>query len=410
MKKLFLIFTILFACALPVTGFAEHSEMSAIINKYCKKVPNRIFTLDVFLSEETNTIECELVCGGGYKAEYTQAQIDADVEAFCAKQRIQYNNVVEENKKPVSILQIDKSTNATDTETGSAGAVYFNEEVNDEYDPTQDSQGAPFAPTQNNAWNTNYEDSDETSETENTINPDKSLLAQLGTKKTTTKKTDGKTRKTLLLDAYLKYCDDEGFSAPNTLDLGAKYAAEPTIDCDGEKGKVILHCYKRKDISQSLNQDDLKYFCSPDKITNFIIQTTTRPSTHIRDCNTNEKKAINATDCKISPDGKYSDIKCDNQKGYRPNANLTACEKSGRQETNKKCTQEQLTQLNAQSGKLYYYAETPNTQYCGITQCKNNFVINNDKPQEKCVCPTEKGFEEKEGKCVKKNEIGRAHV
>ena len=79
-------------------------------------------------------------------------------------------------------------------------------------------------------------------------------------------------------------------------------------------------------------------------------------------------------------------------------------------ETNKKCTQEQLTQLNAQSGKLYYYAETPNTQYCGITQCKNNFVINNDKPQEKCVCPTEKGFEEKNGKCVKKNDTNTINI
>ena len=219
--------------------------------------------------------------------------------------------------------------------------------------------------------------------------------------------TDTKTRNTLLSKAYSKYCDDEGYTPSHpTTALGERYAAKPTIDCSGEKGKVTLNCYKIKDIQQSLNQEDLKHFCSPDKITNFTIKTVTRPSTHIRDCKAKEKNAINATACKISADGKYSNIECDNQKGYWLNATSTACEKSGRQETNKKCTSDQLNQLNAKSGKLYYYAETPNTQYCGITKCNDNFVIDNSQQQEKCVCPTTNNeFELKDGKCVKKSDV-----
>ena len=139
--------------------------------------------------------------------------------------------------------------------------------------------------------------------------------------------TDTKTRNTLLSKAYSKYCDDEGYTpSRNTTELGERYAAKPTIDCSGEKGKVTLNCYKIKDIQQSLNQEDLKHFCSPDTITNFTIKTVTRPSTHIRKCKADEKKSINATDCKISAGGKYSDIECKN--GYTKNADETKCEKS----------------------------------------------------------------------------------
>lgn len=139
--------------------------------------------------------------------------------------------------------------------------------------------------------------------------------------------TDTKTRDALLSKAYSKYCDDEGYTPSGfPTHYGANYADQPTIDCSGEKGKVTLNCYKIKDIQQSLNQEDLKHFCSPDKITNFTIKTVTRPSTHIRKCKADEKKSINATDCKISAGGKYSDIECKN--GYTKNADETKCEKS----------------------------------------------------------------------------------
>ncbi len=139
--------------------------------------------------------------------------------------------------------------------------------------------------------------------------------------------TDTKTRDTLLSKAYSKYCDDEGYTPSEfPTHYGANYADQPTIDCSGEKGKVTLNCYKIKDIQQSLNQEDLKHFCSPDTITNFTIKTVTRPSTHIRDCKAKEKNAINATACKISAGGEYSDIVCKN--GYEIASGATKCEKS----------------------------------------------------------------------------------
>lgn len=248
----------------------------------------------------------------------TRSQMQSDVEAYCTQKSdaFEYDPLDdfeepenEENDTPIRMNAQVEELSEADGVTAYA-----------EFDPSQDSQDAPYATQQNNSWNTNYNDSDKT--------PD---------------------------------------SAP-----------APTQD---------------KSASTMIAQD-----------------ATRKAEKNKKNCTPAQRNKINATDCKISPDGKYSDIKCDNQKGYRLNANSTACEKSSRQETNKKCTQEQLTQLNAQSGKLYYYAETPNTQYCGITQCKNNFVINNDKPQEKCVCPTEKGFEEKEGKCVKKNDTNTINI
>ena len=409
-KKLFLIFTVLFICVSPVNSFSGHSEMSAIINKYCKKVPNRRFSLDVFLNEETNTIECELVCGGGYKEEYTQTQIDEAVEEFCVKKRIQYKDVVEENKKPVSTLQIDKSTNITNTEDNN-GRTRMKAQVETlrpedetiayaEFDQSQDAQGAPYAAPLNNDWNTKYTDTTEPAETENTINPEKSLLTQIGTKKTTPKTTDPKTQRAMLLNVYSKYCDDEGYSTTGT-ELGARYAAKATIDCSGEKGKITLHCYKRKNINQSLDQADLKHYCSPDTITNYTMEMAKRPDSHERDCNATEKKAINATACRITAGGKYKRVSC--KDGYKENAKTHVCEQVGKQETNTKCPQEQLGKLNAQSGKLYYYAEKPTEQYCAITKCKVNYVIDetNQAEQQKCICPVDKGFEEKNGKCTK---------
>ena len=474
MKKLFLIFTVLFTCSLPVSGFGdvvtnnrkeldqftnrlqnqftgftsnlkqystdfqtrnqqEYADFQARsqqeISNFRKRSDDKIAEIKRKSAEAFEKLEQayndfikgtpfeNCIPGWSYleckqvnnlskstwscklKSGITAQKMSSDVEAYCATK----TNAFEYDP----LDDFEEPENEEDS--GRVRMTAQVEEIPEELktNTTQQSgQGAPYATQQNNSWNTNYEDSDEIQETENTIKPDKSVVSQLGTKKTAPKQTDSKTRTALLSKAYSKYCDDEGYTPSHpTTDLGERYATKPTIDCSGEKGKVTLNCYKIKDIRQSLNQEDLKHFCSPDTITNFTIKTVTRPNTHIRKCKANEKKSINATDCKISADGKYSDIECDHQKGYWLNATSTACEKSGRQETNKKCTPDQLNQLNAKSGKLYYYAETPNTQYCGITKCNDNYVIDNSQQQEKCVCPTTNNeFELKDGKCIKKSD------
>ena len=325
----------------------------------------------------------------------TRSQMQSDVEAYCTQKSdaFEYDPLDDfeepENEEDSRRVRMTAQVEELSPEDEVTAYAEFDQ-----------SQGAPYAAPLNNDWNTKYTDTTEPAETENTINPEKSLLTQIGTKKTTPKTTDPKTQRAMLLNVYSKYCDDEGYSTTGT-DLGARYAAKATIDCSGEKGKIILHCYKRKNINQSLDQADLKHYCSPDTITNYTMEMAKRPDSHERDCNATEKKAINATACRITAGGKYKRVSC--KDGYKANAKTHVCEQVGKQETNTKCPQEQLGKLNAQSGKLYYYAEKPTEQYCAITKCKVNYVIDetNQAEQQKCICPVDKGFEEKNGKCTK---------
>ena len=470
MKKLFLIFTVLFTCALPVsvfgdvvtnnrkefgqftnrlqnqfTGFAsnlkqysadfqarnqqKHADFQARsqqeISNFRKRSDDKIAEIKRKSAEAFEKLEQayndfikgtpfeNCIPGWSYleckqvnnlskstwscklKSGITAQKMSSDVEAYCATK----TNAFEYDP----LDDFEEPENEEDS--GRVRMTAQVEEIPEELktNTTQQSgQGAPYATQQNNSWNTNYEDSDEIQETENTIKPDKSVVSQLGTKKTAPKETDDKTRTALLSKAYSKYCDDEGYIiAPDSPD-----GVYGTYDAQCNANIITVTCYKKKK-NVTFSPADLAHYCSQEKPNQFKLTENPngRPSTHIRKCKAGEKKSINATDCKISADGKYSDIECNHQKGYWLNATSTACEKSGRQETNKKCTPDQLNQLNAKSGKLYYYAETPNTQYCGITKCNDNYVIDNSQQQEKCVCPTTNNeFELKDGKCIKKSD------
>ncbi len=169
----------------------------------------------------------------------TKEKMNQDVQKHCStiRQELEF--------KP----DIPETTNANDTETDEENDTPIRmtaqveelspeAEVNahDEHDPSQDSQGAPFAPAQNNAWNTNYNDSNET--------PD---------------------------------------SAPS-----------PTQD---------------KSASAMIAQE-----------------ATRKAEKNKETCTPVQRDKINATNCKISPDGKYSDIEC--KAGYTKNTDGTKCEKS----------------------------------------------------------------------------------
>ncbi|MBR2510880.1 MAG: hypothetical protein IKB59_01790 [Alphaproteobacteria bacterium] len=175
-----------------------------------------------------STWSCKLKSG------ITAQKMSSDVEAYCATK----TNAFEYDP----LDDFEEPENEEDSGrvrmTAQVEELSPEDEVNAyaEYDPSQDSQGAPYATQQNNSWNTNYNDSDET--------PD---------------------------------------SAP-----------APTQD---------------KSASAMIAQD-----------------ATRKAEKNKQKCTLAQRNKINATDCKISADGKYSDIVCKN--GYTKNTDGTKCEKS----------------------------------------------------------------------------------
>lgn len=431
MKKLFLIFTVLFTCALPVSGFGVLNDFDAKFQEFQTRQQQQLQRFQARQQQQYNDFQSrnqQEIAQFRKRSDDKIAEIKKKSKEAFEKLEQAYNDFIKgtpfENCIPgwsylecKQVNNLSKSTWSCKLKSGIT-AQKMNSDV--EAYCTQKSEAFEYDPLDDFEEPENEEDEDGRVRITATVEEIPEEL-KTNTYKQDTTNSNTPTAKTLktsndlmLKSAFQKYCDDEGYtvksSTRETNLPGAVYGTY-NAQCNAPTSIITITCYKKKK-NVTFSPADLAHYCSQEKTNQFELteNPNARPSTHIRDCNTNEKKAINATDCKISPDGKYSDIKCDTQKGYWLNANLTACEKSGRQETNKKCTQEQLTQLNAQSGKLYYYAETPNTQYCGITQCKNNFVINNDDPQEKCVCPSNNGFELKDGKCVKKNDTNTINI
>ena len=242
MKKLFLIFTVLFTSISPMAGFGDYSDCSLEATReafriwsfnFDTKVPEKYKQQiqDIINSPVTHDSSGTCTPGGQFKC--TKGQIYKDccpcaqfgAESQAEKQfRQDYIKQKCGDKPKVVQAQVEELSPEDEV------TAY------DEYDPSQDSQGAPYATQQNNSWNTNYNDSDETPASTPAPTPNKSASAMIAQ------------------DATRK----------------------------AEKNK--------------------------------------------KNCTPAQRNKINATNCKISPDGKYSDIECKN--GYTKNADGTKCEKS----------------------------------------------------------------------------------
>lgn len=337
------------------------------------------------------------------KSNVTKEKMNADVQKHCSTNRraLTFEPKIPDTTPTVATAQVRELTKE--------------EEVNAyaEYPADENSDFMAAKQQDKRDWENPEYDTPEPADVAATPSVDKSASALLAQSAKQSEKQKENTQKakqdSMLAAAFKKYCDDEGYTlAPGAhgADLPGAVYGTYTAQCGGSSSNITLTCYKKKK-NVSFSPADLGHYCSPETTNQFklVESSAGRPSFHIRNCRATDKKSINATDCKISVGGQYSDVKCDNDKGYWLNATSTACEKQGRQETNKKCTPEQLKQLNAKSGKLYYYAETPNTQYCGITTCNDNYVIDNSQQQEKCVCPKTDEFIETGGKCVRKTNL-----
>lgn len=340
----------------------------------------------------------------------TAQKMSSDVEAYCKQKSDAFEyDPLEDNdfEEPES----EENNNGRIRMAAQTTELRPEEEVNAHAESPADGNSDFMAAQQQDKrdWENPAYGTPEPADVATTPSVDKSasaLLAQSAKQKENTQKAK---QDSMLAAAFKKYCDDEGYTlAPGAhgADLPGAVYGTYTAQCGGSSSNITLTCYKKKK-NVSFSPADLDHYCSPETTNQFklVESSAGRPSFHIRNCRATDKKSINATDCKISVGGQYSDVKCDNDKGYWLNATSTACEKQGRQETNQKCTPEQLKQLNAKSGKLYYNAETPNTQYCGITTCNDNYIIDNSQQQEKCVCPKTDEFIETGGKCVRKTNL-----
>lgn len=337
MKKIFLIFTVLFTCALPVSGFGDfitssNQEFDSLKNKqqndfinFKSKIQQKFDDLQTRSQQEINNLRNE--------SDDKIAEIKRkSAEAF-EKLEKEYNDFIQgtpfENCIPgwsyLECKQVNNLSKSTWSCNLKPGITRSQMQSDVEAYCTQKSDAFEYDPLEN------FEEP-ENEENDTPIRVT-GKVEKLSPKDEVTAYDEHdyeKTREKLLAEAYSKYCDDEGYtvkSSTRETDLPGAVYGTYNEQCNAPNSIITITCYKKKK-NVTFSPADLAHYCSQEKINQFKLTETpdARPSTHIRDCKTKEKNAINATACKISAGGEYSDIVCKN--GYEMAPDATKCEKS----------------------------------------------------------------------------------
>ena len=250
---------------------------------------------------QTSTWSCSLKPG------ITSDKMISDVESYCAKNGV---------KKSINYDPMESYTPGPQLVTASI--------AHDPVNTDNISSIVAATPTEKKAWENpdNPVDITPDTETSTTDITDKSASTLLSSQSTPSKqpivKNNTDKKNSMLKNAFEKYCDSEGYTPPENspgADLPGIAHGTYKEQCSDDNPKVTITCYKKKK-NVTYDAKDLQNFCFQGKTNSFELShnTADRPENQIKDCNATEKKKIDALSCKISVDGKYSDIKCDETK------------------------------------------------------------------------------------------------